>query len=498
MQILKTDILILGTGLAGLSLAKYTNEINPKNKITLLTKTSIDKCNTFYAQGGIAVVRDFIKDSYEKHIEDTLKAGKGFCDVDVVNSVVKQAPDRLKELLSWGIELDKNQSGELDLGLEGGHSQNRIVHYKDKTGYEIETKLVPLIKNLPNTSIKTSFFATDLLIKNNTCIGVVGFDDKNEPTTIYTKAVVLATGGSGQVFGVTSNPFVSTGDGVAMAFRAGAKLVNMKYIQFHPTALYEPNKSQAFLITEAIRGFGAHILNNKMERFVSQYHPDGELATRDVVSKAISDQMKKEHSNHVWLDVRHLPIQTFKMKFPKVYNYCLENGINISKDLIPIAPAAHYQCGGIDVDSNGKTSVKQLFAIGECSHTGLHGANRLASNSLLEAMVYSHSLANYLTNNILKTRIKTTNNIKIVNKYIRHEDILEFRNLIQKFMTYDTIFRATENLESKYQSIIEIENRFLKKFKDYNFHPYLCETYNLIQTALIILKDKMNETTTKK
>lgn len=497
MKKIETDILIVGTGLAGLALAKYISENNSNLQITLLSKTSIDKCNTYYAQGGIAVVHDFIKDSYEKHIEDTLKSGKGLCDELVVKKVVEQAPKRLKELLNWGIELDKNNSGELELGLEGGHSQKRIVHHKDKTGYEIETKLISLIENLPNLSIRTSFFVTDLITKNKTCIGIIGFDDKNEPTTIYARATVLATGGSGQVFGVTSNPFVSTGDGIAMANRAGAKLNKMRYIQFHPTALYEPDKSQAFLITEAIRGFGGHILNTKKERFVFNYHPNGELATRDIVSKAITEEMKNENVKHVWLDVRHLPIEEFQLKFPKVYSYCSEQGFDLTKDLIPIAPAAHYQCGGIDVDNKGVTSIKQLYAIGECSHTGLHGANRLASNSLLEAMVYSHSLANYLINNIHKIRIKQTKNIEVDKKYIRHEEILEYRNQLQKFMNYDTLYGDAENLIRDFQIMSELENRFLKKFKNYNFHPYLCETYNLIQTALIILKDKMNETNIK-
>lgn len=497
MKKIETDILIVGTGLAGLALAKYISENNSNLQITLLSKTSIDKCNTYYAQGGIAVVHDFIKDSYEKHIEDTLKSGKGLCDELVVKKVVEQAPKRLKELLNWGIELDKNNSGELELGLEGGHSQKRIVHHKDKTGYEIETKLISLIENLPNLSIRTSFFVTDLITKNKTCIGIIGFDDKNEPTTIYARATVLATGGSGQVFGVTSNPFVSTGDGIAMANRAGAKLNKMRYIQFHPTALYEPDKSQAFLITEAIRGSGGHILNTKKERFVFNYHPNGELATRDIVSKAITEEMKNENVKHVWLDVRHLPIEEFQLKFPKVYSYCSEQGFDLTKDLIPIAPAAHYQCGGIDVDNKGVTSIKQLYAIGECSHTGLHGANRLASNSLLEAMVYSHSLANYLINNIHKIRIKQTKNIEVDKKYIRHEEILEYRNQLQKFMNYDTLYGDAENLIRDFQIMSELENRFLKKFKNYNFHPYLCETYNLIQTALIILKDKMNETNIK-
>lgn len=492
MQKITTDIVIVGTGLAGLALAKYCSELNPELQILLLSKTSIDECNTYYAQGGIAVVHDFIKDSYQKHIEDTLSAGKGICDENVVKHVITQAPERLKELINWGIELDKNQQGDLDLGLEGGHSQNRIVHHKDKTGYEIETKLIPIIKNLPNVTIKTSFFATDLIMKKNTCLGVIGFDDKSEPTTIEAKITVLASGGSGQVFGVTSNPFVSTGDGVAMAIRANVALKNMKYIQFHPTALYEPNKNQAFLITEAIRGFGAHILNQKGERFLFKSHESGELATRDVVSKAISEQMKIENSKNVWLDLRHLPLKEFKNKFPKVSDYCTEEGFNITKDLLPITPASHYQCGGIVVDENGATNKSQLFALGECSYTGLHGANRLASNSLLEAMVYAHDIANYITEIITKIEAKSYENDDLKYKNIHHEEVYQFRNHLQRTMKYDAIYGTKQDVLTSYQMVSEMQKRFKMKYKTYDYHPFLCETYNLIMTAEIILKESLS------
>ena len=491
MQKLTTDIVIIGTGLAGLSLAKYSSELNPNLKILLLSKTSIDECNTYYAQGGIAVVHDFIKDSYEKHIEDTLNAGKGICDEKVVKHVITEAPKRLKELINWGIELDKNQEGNLDLGLEGGHSQNRIVHHKDKTGYEIETKLIPIIENLPNVAIKTSFFATDLLMENDTCLGVIGFDDKGEPTIIEAKITVLASGGSGQVFGVTSNPFVSTGDGVAMAIRANVALKNMKYIQFHPTALYEPNKSQAFLITEAIRGFGAHILNQKGERFLLKAHKSGELATRDVVSKAISEQMKIENSKNVWLDLRHLPLEDFKNKFPKVYDYCTEEGFDSTKDLLPITPASHYQCGGIVVDAKGATDKNQLFALGECSYTGLHGANRLASNSLLEAMVYAHDVANHITEIISNSEEKPCNTYTLKYKNIHHDEVLQFRNQLQRIMKYEAVYGTKQDIITSYQMVSEMQKRFKMKFKNYNSHPFFCVTYNLIQTAEIILKESL-------
>lgn len=491
MQHIETDILIVGTGLAGLSLAKYCSELNSNLSIVLVSKTAIDECNTYYAQGGIAVVHDFIKDSYEKHIEDTLQAGKGICDEKVVKHVITQAPERLKEMLQWGIELDKNKNGELDLGLEGGHSQNRIVHHKDKTGYEIETKLIPLIENLPNVIIKTSFFATDLIMKNESCLGIIGFDDKSEPTTIYAKATILATGGSGQVFGITSNPFVSTGDGVAMAARANVAIQNMKYIQFHPTALYEPNNSQAFLITEAIRGFGAYIRNSKGERFLLKIHPQGELATRDIISKAISDEMKKENTKHVWLDIRHLSQEEFQEKFPKVYTYCIEKGFDLAKDLLPIAPAAHYQCGGIVVNEVGATNKSQLYAIGECSHTGLHGANRLASNSLIEAIVYSHDLATHLVSIVPKSSIAICENSDLKYRNIHHDEILQFRNQLQRFMNYDSLYGEKADIIKTYQLVSEMQKRFLMKFNSYNRHPFLCESYNMIQTALLIMREAL-------
>lgn len=491
MQKLTTDILIVGTGLAGLSLAKYCSEQNPNLQILLLSKTTIDECNTYYAQGGIAVVHDFIKDSYEKHIEDTLNAGKGICDEKVVKHVITEAPKRLNELINWGIELDKNQEGNLDLGLEGGHSQNRIVHHKDKTGYEIETKLISIIEKLPNVTIQTSFFAIDLSIENNTCIGLIGFNDKSEATSIEAKATILATGGSGQVFGVTSNPFVSTGDGVAMAIRANLSIQNMKYVQFHPTALYEPDKSQAFLITEAIRGFGAHIVNSKGERFLLKVHQKGELATRDIVSKAISTQMRKENSKNVWLDLRHLPFEEFQNKFPKVFDYCTEQGFDIREDLIPITPAAHYQCGGIVVDSVGSTSVAQLYAIGECSYTGLHGANRLASNSLLEAIVYAYDLAQHLLDFVPKVQILPPENKIIKYKNIHHDEVFRFKNQLQRLMKYDSVYGDKQAIVKAYQLVSEMHKRFRMKYKDYESHPFLCETYNLIQIAEVILKESL-------
>lgn len=487
---ISTDVVIVGTGLAGLSLAKYLSEINPKTSIILLSKTTLDECNTYYAQGGIAVVHDFIKDSYEQHIADTIAAGKGLCDEEVVKHVITSAPARLQELLTWGVELDKNHSGALDLGLEGGHSQNRIVHHKDQTGLELETKLIQVVQNLPNVSIQTSFFATDLIVENEKCVGIIGFNSENESVFINAKATILATGGSGQVFSTTSNPSVATGDGIAMAFRAKVQIENMHYVQFHPTAVYEPENEQAFLITEAIRGFGAHILNRKGERFLKKVHPDAELATRDIVSKAICDEMHKEDSDNVWLDLSHLNPKELRLKFPKITNYCKGKNWDFTTDLIPIRPAAHYQCGGIAVDKFGATSMKNLYAIGECSHTGLHGSNRLASNSLLEAVVYSHDLAGRLSILLKSEVIDSSTKPELFYQEITSNEMELYRSELKKYMNYESIYGSDEAISISNNSVRLLVKKFENTFPNYTLHPYLCETYNLIQTAVLILNQK--------
>ncbi len=484
---ISTDVVIVGTGLAGLSLAKYLSESNPKIAILLLSKTTLDECNTYYAQGGIAVVHDFIKDSYEQHISDTIAAGKGFCDEEVVKHVIRSAPARLQELLTWGVELDKNNSGALDLGLEGGHSQNRIVHHKDQTGLELETKLIQVVQQLNNVTLHSSFFATDLIVENEKCVGIIGFNSANESVFINAKATILATGGSGQVFSTTSNPSVATGDGIAMVHRANVKIENMHYVQFHPTAVYEPENNQAFLITEAIRGFGAHILNRKGEHFLQKVHPDAELATRDVVSRAICDEMNKEKSENMWLDLSHLNPKELCLKFPKITNYCKEKKWDFTTDLIPIRPAAHYQCGGITVDKFGATSMKNLFAIGECSHTGLHGSNRLASNSLLEAVVYSHDLAGRLSILLKSEVLDSSIEPEITFQEIDVHEIDGFRSKLKKIMNYESVYGSDEAISKSNKAVHLLVKQFQNTFPNYTIHPYLCEMYNLIQTAVLIL-----------
>ncbi|RLD65408.1 MAG: L-aspartate oxidase, partial [Bacteroidetes bacterium] len=353
----------------------------------------------------IAVVIDKVEDSFLKHIDDTMRAGGGINDRDIVDIVVREGPERLKELIEWGAKFDLTSDGKIRLGREGGHSERRIVHHKDITGYELELTLLAKIDSLENISMNQHCFAIDLITEHHLgrevqlddkihCLGAYVLNQEtNQIETIVSRFTIMATGGLGQVYQTTTNPIIATGDGIAMAYRAKAHISDMQFIQFHPTALYDPGVSPAFLISEAVRGFGAYLVNHEGKRFVFEYDDRGELASRDIVAQAIDSELKRTGAEHVFLDCSHLPIDDFKKEFPNIYEKCFSIGIDISKDGIPVVPAAHYLCGGINVDSNGKSSIKQLYACGEVSRTGLHGANRLASNSLLEAVVYADRIA---------------------------------------------------------------------------------------------------------
>jgi len=401
----KIDILIAGSGIAGLFFAIKTTEKNPDLSVVIMTKSEAKNSNTYFAQGGIAVVTDLISDSFENHISDTLKSGGGLCDEKIVQMVVHQAPERIKEIIAIGAAFDKNTEGKWDLGLEGGHSNHRILHHKDISGKEIENKLLEKIRLLPNVTLLENHMLLDLTVENiqnnQQCTGAFYFDNnKNSVKYIRAKAILLSTGGSGQVFPHTTNPQIATGDGIAMAHRAGAIIEDMQFVQFHPTAFYEKDKNPFFLISEAVRGFGAHIVNGNAKRFAFKYDLRGELATRDIVSNAIAREMQESDTENVYLDCRHLDFKAFLNHFPSIVGYCRKAGIDPEIQLIPIVPVAHYQCGGIAVDSNGETNIKNLYAIGECAKTGLHGKNRLASNSLLEALVFAHQAAEHLQQQI--------------------------------------------------------------------------------------------------
>ena len=403
-----TDYLVIGSGVAGLTFAVKIAEKFTDRNIVIVTKANEDESNTKYAQGGVAIVLDKEEDSFKKHIKDTLIAGDALCDEDVVKMVVKEGPDRLKELLLWGANFDVNDAGKFDLGKEGGHSEYRIVHHKDITGYEIERALLSKAHQLENISILSHHFAIDLItnhhIKNYNaddlnCFGAYIFNQKlGKIFTIKANSTLLASGGIGCVYGHTTNPVIATGDGIAMAYRAKARIKDMEFVQFHPTALYDAKGESSFLISEAVRGFGAYLRNTKGHRFMPDYDARAELASRDIVSQSIDSELKKSGESHVYLDCTHLDMEAFTKHFPNIYNKCLEHHIDIKEDWIPVVPASHYLCGGIEVDKKGKTTIKNLFACGECSRTGLHGANRLASNSLLEALVYAHNIFKYLSN----------------------------------------------------------------------------------------------------
>lgn len=400
---LQTDFLIIGSGIAGLTFAVKTAERFPNKKITILTKTVADETNTKYAQGGIAVVDETTGDSFEKHIQDTLISGDGLCKEEIVNIVVKEGPERVQEMIDWGTDFDKNDQGDYLKGREGGHSEFRILHYKDITGFEIERALLEKVNQLPNIEIWNHYFVVDVVTQHHLgylvtkasadicCYGVYAFDTlNNKVELIRAKITLMATGGVGQTYRVTTNPKIATGDGIAMVYRAKGRIENMEFIQFHPTALYEPGVSPAFLLTEALRGDGAVLRNASGEAFMKNYDERTDLAPRDIVARAIDVEMKKHGAAHVYLDCREMDPEKFLCHFPNIYNKCISIGIDPFKNMLPVAPAAHYCCGGIQTDEHGKTSIHHLYACGECASTGLHGANRLASNSLLEALVFAH------------------------------------------------------------------------------------------------------------
>jgi L-aspartate oxidase len=400
----QTDFLVIGSGIAGLTYAlKVANEF-PDKKVLVMTKATADETNTKYAQGGIAVVNDTENDSFDKHIEDTLIAGDGLCNDKVVEIVVKEGPDRVQELIDWGAKFDKEADGDYKRGKEGGHSEFRILHHKDVTGKEMERALIEAVARQTNIEFIKHCFVVDIITQHHLgylvnkatpdveCYGVYVLNlETNKIEKILAKITLLATGGNGQVYRTTTNPSIATGDGVAMVYRAKGRVENMEFIQFHPTALFEPSvRGHAFLITEAVRGDGGILRNMNGEAFMEKYDERKDLAPRDIVARAIDSEMKRTGTEHVWLDCRHFNKEKFIEHFPNIYEKCLSIGIDITKNMIPVAPAAHYSCGGIKTDEWGRSSIKNLYACGECASTGLHGANRLASNSLLEAMVFAH------------------------------------------------------------------------------------------------------------
>lgn len=402
MEQQKIDFLIIGSGIAGLS---YALKVAEYGSVYIVTKSNEDESNTKYAQGGIAAVWHD-NDSIEKHIQDTLIAGAGLCDEETVRIVVTEGTERVKELIALGATFDKNKEGDYDLAKEGGHSEHRILHYKDITGYEIERALINQIRKHKNITVLDHHYVIDIITQHHLgevitshsehvkCFGAYILNIKTQKIeTILSKITVMASGGAGHVYATTTNPTIATGDGIAMVYRAKGRVKDMEFVQFHPTSLYNPGEHPSFLITEAIRGFGAVLKTIDGKEFMHKYDDRLSLAPRDIVARAIDNEMKMRGDDFVYLDCRHLDRKAFIEHFPNIYEKCMKIGIDPFVKMIPVVPAAHYLCGGIMVDKQARSSIKNLFAIGECACTGLHGANRLASNSLLEAVVFAHRAA---------------------------------------------------------------------------------------------------------
>lgn len=398
----KSDFLVIGTGMAGLIFAL---KVADHGKVCLLSKTSIDDTATSYAQGGIAAVM-YSPDTFEKHISDTLRAGVDLNDEEIVRITITESADRVKELIEWGTQFDKEKSGKYMLAREGGHSEKRILHHKDSTGFEIQRALSEKVKNHPNIKVFENYFSIDLITQHHlgeqitlkkedtSCFGVYALNKKTaEIDTFLSGITMLATGGLGNIYQTTTNPVFATGDGIAMAYRAKVNISNLEFVQFHPTSLYFPGEKPSFLITEAMRGAGAILKNYRGEAFMKKYDNRKDLAPRDIVARAIDNEMKISGDDFIYLDARHLGKEKILEEFPTIFAKCLSIGIDISKEMIPVVPAAHYSCGGVKTDKNGCTSIRNLYASGEVACTGLHGANRLASNSLLESAVFSHRAA---------------------------------------------------------------------------------------------------------
>lgn len=497
----KFDFLIIGSGIAGLSFAL---KVADKGTVCIITKDILHETSTHYAQGGISSVTD-IADSFEKHIEDTMIAGVDINDREIVTKVVSEGPDRIKDLINWGVKFDKNEGNEYSLHKEGGHSEHRILHVKDYTGKEVEETLISRVKEHPNISVFEKHFAIEIITQHHLgeevtyrrkdieCYGAYVLNlDTHTVNTFSAKVTLMATGGIGSTYETTTNPIVATGDGIAMVYRAKGFVEGMEFVQFHPTALYNPLKSPSFLITEAIRGYGAKLRSKQGQRFMYKYDDRAELAPRDIVARAIDNEMKLMGQRFVYLDISHKDAETTKKAFPNIYANCQKLGIDITKDMIPVAPAAHYACGGIKVDENACASINRLYAVGECAFTGLHGANRLASNSLLEAAVFADAAAKHALSSI--------------NKYNWCEGIPKWNDegtsLPEELVLITQSRREVGELMSNYVGIVRSNLRLRRAFNRlellyketeglYNrsvVSKELCELRNVINIGYLVIK----------
>jgi L-aspartate oxidase len=494
----RSDVLIIGTGIAGLFYALHAAE---KLRVTIVTKKETVESNTNLAQGGIASVFSN-NDSFELHIRDTITAGAGLCQPDVVEFVVREGPPLIERLLEWGVRFTTQKNG-FDLGREGGHSRNRIVHAKDFTGHEIERILIEKVHTHPNILVYEDHIAIDLITEHNflsrpedtagniRCYGAYVLDkEKNIVKTFLAGTTMLATGGCGQVYLHTTNPGIASGDGVAMAYRAGARIANMEFIQFHPTSLFHPD-AHSFLISEAVRGDGAYLRNSAGERFMKKYDERLELAPRDIVARAIDSELKKRGDMCVYLDLNHLDPEHVRSSFPNIYTRCKSFNIDITCNLVPVVPAAHYSCGGVVSDTMGRSNIAGLYSCGEVSMTGLHGANRLASNSLLEALVFAYRASQDVclqpgtSSQSEEIRDWDESNTENNEEWVL---IAHNKHEIQSLMwDYVGIVRSTLRLERALRRIEFLENEIEDFYKRTKVSENLIELRNLTTVAKLII-----------
>ena len=497
------DYLIVGSGIAGMSFALKV--ARPGVKVALVCKTNLHEANTALAQGGVASVTNLAVDNFEKHIHDTMVAGDWLSDPAAVEQVVRRAPSQIKRLIEWGVDFDRNADGNFDLHREGGHSEFRILHHADNTGFEIQESLIKAVQANPDIDVFENHFAIEIITQHHlgkivtrrtpdiTCYGAYVLDmATGNVDKFVAKITVMATGGVGAVYQTTTNPLVATGDGIAMVYRAKGTVADMEFIQFHPTALFHPGDRPSFLITEAMRGYGAVLRNLRGEEFMHKYDPRLSLAPRDIVARAIDSEMKLHGDDHVYLDVTHKDPEETRRHFPNIYKKCLSLGIDITKDYIPVAPAAHYLCGGIKVDLNGESSIKHLYALGECSCTGLHGGNRLASNSLIEAVVYADAAATHAAAVVdsiaLRSDIPDWND-----EGTRHPEEMvlitqSIREVNQIMGTYVGIVRSNLRLDRAWNRLDILYEETERLFKCSKASREICELRNIINVGYLIMR----------
>ncbi len=498
----KYDYLVIGGGIAGMSFAL---KVARTGRVALICKSTLEEANTTLAQGGVASVTDLQLDDFDKHIHDTMVAGDWLSDPKAVEKVVREAPSQISQLLQWGVDFDRREDGSFDLHREGGHSEFRILHHADNTGYEIQQSLIRRIRESESIDVFEHHFAIEIITQHHlgkivtrrtpdiTCYGAYLHDENTGAVdTFLSRVTLMATGGVGAVYTTTTNPLVATGDGIAMVYRAKGTVRDMEFIQFHPTALFHPGDRPSFLITEAMRGYGAILRNPAGERFMEKYDPRLELAPRDVVARAIDSEMKAGGHDHVYLDVTHKDPGETRHHFPNIYAKCLSLGIDITKDYIPVAPAAHYLCGGIVVDTNAESSISRLYAVGECSCTGLHGGNRLASNSLIEAVVYAEAAARHAIEHAHDYQFR--DDVPLWNdEGTSHPEEMVLitqsaREVGQIMSTYVGIVRSDLRLDRAWNRLDILYEETERLFKQSKVSRAICELRNIINVGYLIMR----------